>query len=89
MSYVGPIAVGADVFWSGAQSVSAVWDDLQPAGQMTLKRWLEAAGLERWTTVCGGALLERPIISSGRSWAVVVVVDDDDDGDDDDDDDKN
>ncbi|CAH2218499.1 jg3196 [Pararge aegeria aegeria] len=29
--------------WS-RESVSAVWDDLQPAGRMTFKRWLEAAG---------------------------------------------
>ncbi|CAH2245459.1 jg8713 [Pararge aegeria aegeria] len=33
-----PMAVGADV--SGdRESVSAVWDDLQPTGQMTLKSW--------------------------------------------------
>ncbi|CAH2261736.1 jg7601, partial [Pararge aegeria aegeria] len=59
-----------DAFWSGDhESVSAVWDELQPAGQMTLKRWLEAAGRERRKTVCGGALLERPMFSSGRLWA--------------------
>ncbi|CAH2253608.1 jg16510 [Pararge aegeria aegeria] len=44
-SVIGPMAIGADVFWSGdRESVSAVSDDLQPAAQMTLKRWLEAAG---------------------------------------------
>ncbi|CAH2266287.1 jg17833 [Pararge aegeria aegeria] len=35
----GPMAVGADVFWSGDRELaSAVWENFQPAGQMSLKR---------------------------------------------------
>ncbi|CAH2260420.1 jg15529 [Pararge aegeria aegeria] len=71
MSVVGRISVGADVFWSGdRESVSAVWDDLRLAGQMTLKRWLEEAGEKVEDRVWWRALGNAYVSNSGRLWAV-------------------